>query len=261
MSAQEEILKLEKLGINFGGLVALKEIDFVLREGEILGLIGPNGSGKTTLFNLITGIYKPTRGSIIFQGENIAGLSPNKINNIGISRTFQNTLLFWNLSTLDNVLLGMHRWEYYNWAVSIFGRRYISRKLDENIKESVNILGRFNQDLIEKINHKVHDLSQADKKRIEICRSLASKPKILLLDEPSAGMNPEETAKLMNDISRVKEKNPDLSIILIEHDMKVIKGITQRVIVFNHGLKIFDGSFEEASKDKEVLKAYLGGSF
>lgn len=255
------ILKIDKLGINFGGLVALKDIELSLKQGEILGLIGPNGSGKTTFFNLITGIYKPTKGSIIFNNKNIVGLSPNQINNLGISRTFQNTRLFWNLSTLDNVLLGMHRWESYNWTVSMFGKNFINKKIEKNIEESTNILSCFNTELVDKMYHRVQDLSQADKKRIEICRSLASKPKILLLDEPSAGMNPEETAKLMDDIKMIKGKNKDLSIIIIEHDMKVIKGITQRVIVFNHGLKIFEGSFQEASEDKEVLKAYLGGEF
>jgi branched-chain amino acid transport system ATP-binding protein len=253
------ILKVDKLGINFGGLVALEDIDFLLKKGEILGLIGPNGSGKTTLFNLITGIYKPSNGNIIFNDNDITILSPNEINKKGIARTFQNTRLFWNLSTLDNILLGMHRWESYSWMVSMFGGSYTSKRLKENIEESINILNYFSKELEDRMYQKVKDLSQADKKRIEICRSLASKPQLLLLDEPSAGMNPEETTKLMDDLSKIKIKKPDLSIILIEHDMKVIKGFTQRVIVFNHGLKIFEGPFEKASEDREVLKAYLGG--
>ena len=254
-----EILKVEKLGINFGGLAALKDINFFVKEGEIVGLIGPNGSGKTTFFNLITGIYQPTSGNIFFHGENVSGLSSNKITKRGIARTFQNTRLFWSLSTLDNVLLGMHRWESYSWFVSMFGRNYTEKKLRENIEESITLLNYFSKELVDKMYQKAKDLSQADKKRVEICRALASRPKLLLLDEPSAGMNPEETTELMEDIRKIKNKKPDLNIILIEHDMRVIKGSTQRVIVFNHGVKIFDGAFEKASDNKEVIEAYLGG--
>lgn len=254
-----EILKIEKVGINFGGLVALKGINFFVKEGETVGLIGPNGSGKTTFFNLITGIYQPTSGNMFFNGEKITGLSPHEINKRGIARTFQNTRLFWSLSTLDNVLLGMHRWESYSCFVSMFGRNYTEKKLRENIEESITLLNYFSKELVDKMYQKVKDLSQADKKRVEICRALASRPKLLLLDEPSAGMNPEETTELMDDIKKIKIKKPDLNIILIEHDMRVIKGSTQRVIVFNHGVKIFDGTFEKASNNKEVIEAYLGG--
>jgi len=187
-----EILKVEKLGINFGGLAALKDINFFVKEGEIVGLIGPNGSGKTTFFNLITGIYQLTSGNMFFNGEKITGLSPHEINKRGIARTFQNTRLFWSLSTLDNVLLGMHRWESYSCFVSMFGRNYTEKKLRENIEESITLLNYFSKELVDKMYQKVKDLSQADKKRVEICRALASRPKLLLLDEPSAGMNPQE---------------------------------------------------------------------
>ena len=254
-----EILKIEKLGINFGGLEAVKGIDFFVKEGEIVGLIGPNGSGKTTFFNLITGIYQPTSGNIFFNSENINGLPSNEIAKRGIARTFQNTRLFWKLSTLDNVLLGMHRWQSYNCFISMFGRNYSKKKLRENIEESITLFNYFSKELAGKMYEKVKDLSQADKKRVEICRALASKPKLLLLDEPSAGMNPEETTELMEDIKKIKNKDPELNIILIEHDMRVVKGITQRVIVFNHGVKIFEGTFEKASNNKEVIEAYLGG--
>ena len=254
-----EILKIEKLGINFGGLEALKDINFFVKEGEIVGLIGPNGSGKTTFFNLITGIYKPTSGNIFFHDENVSGLSSNEITKRGIARTFQNTRLFWGLSALDNVLLGMHRWESYSWLISMFGRNYTEKKLRENIEESIILFNYFSKELVDKMYQKAKDLSQADKKRVEICRALASRPKLLLLDEPSAGMNPEETTELMEDIKKIKNKDPELNIILIEHDMRVVKGSTQRVIVFNHGVKIFEGTFEKASNNKEVIEAYLGG--
>jgi ABC-type branched-subunit amino acid transport system ATPase component len=141
----------------------------------------------------------------------------------------------------------------------MFGRNYSKKKLRENIEESIILFNYFSKELADKMYEKVKDLSQADKKRVEICRALASKPKLLLLDEPSAGMNPEETTELMEDIKKIKNKNPELNIILIEHDMRVVKGITQRVIVFNHGVKIFEGTFEEASNNKEVIEAYLGG--
>lgn len=153
----------------------------------------------------------------------------------------------------------MHRWESYSWFISMFGRNYAEKKLKENIEESIILFNYFSKELVDKMYQKAKDLSQADKKRVEICRALASRPKLLLLDEPSAGMNPEETTELMDDIKKIKIKKPDLSIILIEHDMRVIKGITQRVIVFNHGVKIFEGTFEKASNNKEVIEAYLGG--
>jgi len=141
----------------------------------------------------------------------------------------------------------------------MFGRKYTEKKLKENIEESIILFNYFSKELVDKMYQKAKDLSQADKKRVEICRALASRPKLLLLDEPSAGMNPEETTELMDDIKKIKIKKPDLNIILIEHDMKVIKGSTQRVIVFNHGIKIFEGTFEKASNNQEVIEAYLGG--
>jgi len=254
-----ERLKVENLGINFGGLIALKDINFSLDEGEIIGLIGPNGSGKTTFFNLITGIYQPTKGRVLFNKEKISGLVPHDINREGIARTFQNSRLFWSLSALDNVLLGMHRWESYNCFISMFNRNYVKSRLKENIKESIDLIRYFSEDLVDKMNQKAQDLSQADKKRVEICRALASRPELLLLDEPSAGMNPEETTELMKDIKKIQEKEPKLSIIIIEHDMRVIKESTERIMVLNYGKVIFEGKFEEATNNREVITAYFGG--
>lgn len=254
-----EVLKVEDVGINFGGLIALKEISFSVKDGEILGLIGPNGSGKTTFFNIITGIYKPTSGNVFFNGNKINDLSPHEIVKKGIVRTFQNTRLFWKLSALDNVLLGMHRRKSSNCIISMFAKQINDRKIKEDIKESVELFNIFSKELEEKMYQRAKDLSQADKKRVEICRALASKPKLLLLDEPSAGMNPEETTELMEDIKKIKSRDPNLNIIIIEHDMRVIKGITERIVVFNHGIKIFEGTFENASKNKQVIEAYLGG--
>jgi len=255
-----EILRTEKISINFGGLVAVKEVDFSVKEGEVVGLIGPNGSGKTTFFNLITGIYKPTSGNIFFNEKNIAGLPPHEVTKKGIARTFQNTRLFWDLSALDNVLLGMHRWQSISWFNSMFRRNYTAQRLRKNVEEVFNLVNDFvGKELVDRMYQKVRDLSQADKKRVEICRALASRPKLLLLDEPSAGMNPEETVELMEDIKKIKKKNAKIDIIIIEHDMRVIKGITQNVVVFNYGEKIFEGTFEDASANKGVREAYLGG--
>lgn len=255
-----EILRTEKISINFGGLVAVKEVDFSVKEGEIVGLIGPNGSGKTTFFNLITGIYKPTKGNIFFGEENIVGLPPHEITKKGIARTFQNTRLFWDLSALDNVLLGMHRWQSISWFNSMFRRNYTAQGLRKNVEEVFNLINDFvGKELVDRMYQKVRDLSQAEKKRVEICRALASRPKLLLLDEPSAGMNPEETVELMEDIKKIKKKSAKIDVIIIEHDMRVIKGITQNVVVFNYGEKIFEGTFEDASANKEVREAYLGG--
>jgi len=253
------ILEIKNLGINFGGIVALESLNLSLDKGKIMGLIGPNGSGKTTFFNLISGIYCPTKGKVFFNNDDITGLSPNEINRKGIARTFQNTRLFWNLSTLDNVILGMHRLENFNCFISMFGQNYVKKRLKENIEESIDLLGYFSKDLINQLYRKVKDLSQADKKRVEICRALASKPKLLLLDEPSAGMNAEETSILMSDIDKIKKRDPELSVIIIEHDMNVIKQNTQHIIVLNYGKNIFEGPFREAANNKEVIMAYLGG--
>lgn len=258
-----EIFKTEKITINFGGLIAVDQVSMSLNCGEILGIIGPNGSGKTTFFNLITGIYSPTKGEMFFHNENITGLTPEGIVKKRIYRTFQNTRLFWNLSVLDNVILGMHRLKPYNWFNSMFRRGYTAKELRRDAEEATGILYNFaGNDIMSKLYQAVKDLSQADKKRVEICRALAGKPKLLLLDEPAAGMNPEETENLMIEIKNLKKNNDsdaEIDIIIIEHDMKVIKGLTTKIICLDYGKKIFEGTFEEASKHKEVLKAYLGG--
>lgn len=251
------LLKTERLGINFGGLSAVIDVDLEVKSAETLGLIGPNGSGKTTIFNLVTGIYAPTRGRILFRDTDLAGLPPHQITRMGISRTFQNSRLFLGLSVLDNVLVAMN-YGRSNILHSIFRKSKTNSGIRQSINEAMGLIEYFSQELIERRYQRVKDLPLADKKRVEICRAIASKPRLLLLDEPSAGMNWEETSELMKDLIKVREKDTELSIILIEHDMRVIKEIVHRVAVLNYGEKIFEGTFEEASRDKKVRQAYLG---
>jgi len=252
------LIETEHLTIYFGGLAAVNEVDFHMEKEEVVGLIGPNGSGKTTLFNLLTGIYKPTGGEIRYQGENLLGLPAFEIAKKGIARTFQNNRLFLKLSVLDNVLVGMNRHQDSNWFDAIFRRRYVERENHRGVEKAIELLSRFSQELAENCYKQAIDLPQGDMRKVEICRALASDPKLLLLDEPSAGMSPEETEELMEDIRKVRNRMEEIGIIIIEHDMLVIKEIAQRVIVLNYGRKIPEGSFEEVSKDEHVLEAYLG---
>jgi len=252
------LLETKQLTIHFGGLAAVNEVDFHMVEGEVVGLIGPNGSGKTTFFNLLTGIYRPTGGFIQYQGENLVGLPAFKIAKRGIARTFQNNRLFLNLSVLDNILIGMHPHQGSNWFDAIFWRRYTERELRTGVEKGLTLLNQFGQDLAENCYRRAADLPQADRRRVEICRALASNPRLLLLDEPSAGMSPEETEVLMEDIRKVRERVKGIGMVIIEHDMMVIKAVAERVVVLNYGRKIAEGTFEEISNNEEVLEAYLG---
>lgn len=252
------LLTAQNLTIRFGGLTAVNEVEFSVDEGRVVGLIGPNGSGKTTFFNLLTGIYRPTRGQIVYQGENVVGLPAFQIARKGIARTFQNNRLFLNLSILDNVLIGMHAHQDSNWFDAIFRRHYVAQELRKGVEKAMTLLGIFSQDLVNECYKKAADVPLGDRRKIEICRALASEPKLLLLDEPSAGMSPEETEVLMEDIRRMRGKTEGMAIILIEHDMMVIREVAQRVVVLNYGRKIAEGTFQEISNNEEVLDAYLG---
>jgi ABC-type branched-subunit amino acid transport system ATPase component len=252
------LLQTQKLTILFGGLAAVNEVDFTIDEGEVVGMIGPNGSGKTTFFNLLTGIYKPTAGLITYCGENLVGFPAFKISQKGIARTFQNNRLFLNLSVLDNVLIGMHSHQDSNWFDAIFRRRYVEKEIKKGVDAGLELLGRFNEELAENCYKRVADLPQADRRKVEICRALASSPKLLLLDEPSAGMSPEETEELMDDVRKVREGMQAIGIVIIEHDMMVIREVAERVVVLNYGRKIAEGTFQDISNNELVLEAYLG---
>ena len=252
------LLETQDLTIHFGGLAAVNGVDFHIDEGEVVGLIGPNGSGKTTFFNLLTGIYKPTKGLIKYEGDDLVGLPAFKISQKGIARTFQNNRLFLNLSVLDNVLIGMHPHQDSNWFDAIFRRRYVEREIRKGVEEGIELLSQFSQELAESCYKRSADLPQADRRKVEICRALASRPKLLLLDEPSAGMSPEETEELMGDIRKVRARMPGIGIVIIEHDMMVIREVAERVAVLNYGRKIAEGTFQEISNNETVLEAYLG---
>ena len=249
------LLEVKNLGISFGGLRAVDNFSLKIEKGQLYGLIGPNGAGKTTIFNLLTGVYKPTDGSFMFDGEELAGKSAIDINKKGIARTFQNIRLFGNMSVLDNVKVGLHNSESTNLFDSIF-RTPKYRKEEKNITEkALELLDVFG--LKEEANFKASNLPYGKQRKLEIARALGTNPKLLLLDEPAAGMNPAETAELMETIALVRNKF-GISILLIEHDMKLVSGICQKLTVLNFGQVLAQGKTSDVLNDPKVIKAYLG---
>jgi ABC-type branched-subunit amino acid transport system ATPase component len=248
----------EDLSISFGGLVAVDGVDLDISRGEILGLIGPNGSGKTTVFNLVTGIYAPTTGNFYFEGESLLGRPPFEIARKGIARTFQISRLCLDLSVLDNIFIGMHHRQKHWLADAVFRRRLLAEEVKRGRERALDLLHVFNPALTQRSGEVVSALPQIDRRRVEICRAMAMEPKLLLLDEPSAGMTPEEMLELMGDIKKVQEASEDISIVIVEHDMTVIRTISDRVVALNYGRKIAEGTFEEVAGTPEVREAYLG---
>jgi branched-chain amino acid transport system ATP-binding protein/sulfate-transporting ATPase len=254
-----ELFRCENLTKNFGGLTALQGVDFSVSEGETVGLIGPNGAGKTTLFNVITGVYPSDSGRFTIKGEVLTGLAPHQIKKKGVSRTFQQSRLVLGLSVYDNLFIGMLESFHCRFFDTLIRRSRFKRELNGAIQKADELLSQFNEELVDRGFTIVSDISQIDRRRLEICRALATEPALLLLDEPSAGMTPEESFELMNDIRRVREKYYQrLSIILVEHDMLVIEGITDRVVALNYGQKIAEGTFEDIARNQELKEAYLG---
>lgn len=252
------LLETRGLTISFGGLVAVDRVDFAMEAGEIVGLIGPNGSGKTTFFNLVTGIYAPTAGRFSIQGEDFTGLEPHQIARRGIARTFQQSRLFGELSVLDNLLIGAHLRQTAGFAAALLARGRLLAEVRREAEEALGLVALFNPELPARAFDLIRDLPQIDRRRVEICRALMAAPRLLLLDEPSAGMSPEETLELMTDLEKIRSEHPGLSVIVIEHDMAVIEGISGRVVAFNYGRKIAEGSFAEVARNEEVREAYLG---
>lgn len=249
------LLELENVSIAFGGLKAIDNVSFEVKEDTIFGLIGPNGAGKTTMFNIITANYKPTSGKVSFCGRNISQFKPNAIVNLGIARTFQNIRLFASMSVLENVLIGLHNEAKYSFFEAMFrvGRYFKEEKRIKNKAiELLEYLG-----LGDKINLPANSLSYGNSRKVEIARALATNPKMLLLDEPAAGMNPKETEELCELILKMK-KDFNLSVLLIEHDMPFVNKLCSEVLVLDYGKKLFSGTPQEAINDKQVIAAYLG---
>lgn len=251
-------LSVNNLTMKFGGLVAIDNFSWSLHKGEILGIIGPNGAGKTTVFNVVSGLYTPTAGEIRFKGCIINGLPPNKIAKMGIKRTFQQSRLFDNISVLDNILVGMATQSKDILIKAIFRRRLLSLELERNIQKSQNILRHFSLFLADNPYKKAGDLVPGERRKLEICRALASDPDVLLLDEPAAGMDPNESTELMEDILKIQEFRKDIGIILIEHDMAVVQKTADFIVVLSYGKEIARGSFAEVSSNPLVQEAYLG---
>ncbi len=252
------ILKTENLGISFGGLHAVQDLNLEIRKRQLYGLVGPNGAGKTTVFNMLTGVYAPTTGKFYLDGQNLTGKSQETINHKGIARTFQNIRLFNNMSVIRNVLVGLHNQPEFkcNPFVSMFrlpGHFRSEKKMRQRAKEILRIF-----DLEEERNNLACNLPYGKQRKLEIARALATNPKLLLLDEPAAGMNPHETEDLMNIIRYIRD-NFDMTILLIEHDMKFVSGLCDEITVLNFGTVLAQGDTKEALNDPEVIKAYIGG--
>lgn len=259
--SEKKVIDIKALTMTFGGLKAVDQVDLDVREGEIVGLIGPNGAGKTTFFNCITGIYPPVEGDIylIPPGKNsdrINGLKPNKITSKGMARTFQNIRLFQNMTALENVMVGRHCRTSAGVLGAIFRGPRTKAEEKDIVSASYTLL--HNMGLGEFVNEHAKNLPYGAQRRLEVARALATDPFLLLLDEPAAGMNPQETEGLMDLIETIRKSG--VSILLIEHDMKLIMRISDRIIVLDHGLKIAEGNPSEIRKNPSVIEAYLGSS-
>jgi len=248
-------IDIKHLGITFGGLKAVDDFNLEIKKGELYGLIGPNGAGKTTVFNMLTGVYKPNTGSIVLDGRDITGMKTIDINKAGVARTFQNIRLFKELTVLENVEVALHNKYKYSTFSGIFrlpSFYKVEKQMKERSEELLKVFG-----LEDAKDFKASNLPYGQQRKLEIARALATDPKLLLLDEPAAGMNPNETAELMETISLIREKF-EVTILLIEHDMKLVAGICEAVTVLNFGRVLAQGETAKVLKDPEVVKAYIG---
>ena len=254
----ETVLKIENLGISFGGLKAVQSLNLEIKEKELYGLVGPNGAGKTTVFNMITGVYKPTTGKFYLCGEDLTGKSQEVINHKGIARTFQNIRLFNNISVIRNVMVGLHnlpefRCGFFTSMLRLPRHFKVEKAMRARAKEILDVVG-----LLEERNNLACNLPYGKQRKLEIARALATNPKLLCLDEPAAGMNPQETQELMDIIRLIREKF-NVTILLIEHDMKFVTGLCDEITVLNFGTVLAQGETKTALQDPEVIRAYIGG--
>ena len=252
------LLEIQGLQVTFGGLDALSSLDFHVNDGEIVSVIGPNGAGKTTFFNAISGMVPPTEGEILFDGESVLGLDPNQITEMGIARTFQNVRLFPNMTVVENLMVSQHCRTSQLFVGALFQTKAFKKEERKIRERAEEILAFFGTRLTGyRLDQPAFALSYANRRRLEIARAMATQPRLLLLDEPVAGMNPMETAELTGLIGRLRDEW-GFTIVFIEHDMKVVRDVSDRVVVLDHGVPIAEGSYESVSTDPDVIEAYLG---
>jgi branched-chain amino acid transport system ATP-binding protein len=258
MPEANPLLELRAVTKAFGGLTVINELDLHVDEGEVVSVIGPNGAGKTTLFNLVTGVYRPDAGQILLDGSSLVGLPPHEITRRGVARTFQTLRLFLNMTVKENVMAAAYGHTRAGVLRSVLrtpGMRREEREIEELAKERLSFFGQ--RLMGYRWDQPAYSLSYANRRRLEIARACATRPKVLLLDEPAAGMNPAETQEITQLIGRLREEGK-FTILVIEHDMHVVEGISDRVVALDHGIKIAEGSFEEVATNERVVEAYLG---